>query len=629
MLAADELRRGWRGGPIDLRLVSPSELVQAYNTAPEAPLAEAFRIENTALQIRLYATTPVGLLYGAYHLLRLQECGRPVTATLQVPTFPLRLLNHWDNPDGTVERGYAGRSLWQWSELPDRLSPRYAAYARACASVGINGTVLNNVNASPTVLCDSTLRRVRALADLFRPYGLKVYLSVNFATPLALGELRTADPLDPAVRRWWRSKVEEIYRLIPDFGGFLVKANSEGQPGPCDYGRTHAEGANMLAEALQPHGGIVMWRAFVYNPGSSDRAAQATEEFAPLDGKFLSNVIVQIKNGPIDFQPREPAHPLFYHMPHTRLMAEWQITQEYLGQSNHLVYLAPMWREFLDEVPADGLTALAGVANIGTDTNWCGHPFAAANWYAFGRMAWTPTLSPDSIASEWVMQTFGSDPALRTALVPLMSSSREAAVDYMMPLGLHHLFAWGHHYGPEPWCDIPGARPDWMPSYYHRADARGLGFDRTATGSNALAQYPETIAAEIADPATCPAKWLLWFHHLSWDYELADGRTLWDELCLHYQAGVDAVRDYRRTWASLRNYVDEERFADVTRRLQIQEEDAVWWRDACLLYFQTFSRRSFPAGVQKAVHQLDTLRTVQLPISNFECPTEAQLKAVR
>ncbi len=616
-LAADELRHGWRGGPIDMRL--------------DARIRgeEAFRIESTALQIRLTAATPTGLLYGAYHLLRLQECGRPVEAELQSPVFERRILNHWDNPDGTVERGYAGRSLWDWSALPDSLSPRYAAYARACASIGINGTVLNNVNASPTVLTDSTLQRVKALADVFRPYGLRVYLSVNFASPMALGDLKTADPRQPAVARWWRQKVQEIYRLIPDFGGFLVKANSEGQPGPCDYGRSHAEGANMLAEVLQPYGGIVMWRAFVYSPTDADRAKQATEEFAPLDGKFLSNVIIQIKNGPIDFQPREPVHPLFYHMPKTALMAEWQITQEYLGQSNHLVYLAPMWQEFLEDVPAEQLTAVAGVANIGTDPNWCGHPFAAANWYAFGRMAWEPTLTPDSIATEWVAQTFGTDQALRQALVPMMTASREAAVNYMMPLGLHHLFAWGHHYGPEPWCDVPGARADWLPPYYHRADARGIGFDRTQTGSNAVGQYPDTMAERWADPATCPQQYLLWFHHLPWDYELSDGRTLWDDLCLHYQAGVDAVRDFRRTWITVHPWVDAERYADVARRLEVQEADAVWWRDACLLYFQTFSKRPFPAGVEKPGHELDSLRNIKLPISNYECPSAGMLRAVR
>jgi alpha-glucuronidase len=617
-LALKELRQGWRGQPVDLRLEPDDSLGE-----------EGFKIENTALQLRLTAAHPQGLLYGAFHLLRLQECGREVHSEQQKPVVALRILNHWDNPDGTVERGYAGRSLWDWGALPDSLSSRYAAYARANASVGINGTVLNNVNASPTVLCDSTLHRVRALADVFRPYGLRVYLSVNFATPMALGELTTADPLNPDVRRWWRNKVAEIYRLIPDFGGFLVKANSEGQPGPCDFGRTHADGANMLAEALQPYGGLVMWRAFVYNPGDADRAKQATAEFAPLDGKFLANVVVQVKNGPIDFQPREPAHPLFYHMPHTALMAEWQITQEYLGQANHLVYLAPMWREFLAEVPVTSMQAVAGVANIGTDVNWCGHPFAAANWYAFGRLTWQPSLTADSIATEWVAQTFGTEPALAAALVPMMSASREAAVNYMMPMGLHHLFAWGHHYGPEPWCNVPGARADWLPPYYHKADAKGIGFDRTASGSNAVAQYPDSVARLIASPATCPERWLLWFHHLPWGYELSEGRSLWDELCLHYQAGVDAVRDFRRTWIAVRPYVDAERYADVARRLQTQEEDAVWWRDACLLYFRTFARRPFPDGVETPKRTLEELQHVQLPISNYECPSSDMLRKWR
>jgi alpha-glucuronidase len=574
------------------------------------------------------ANTDRGLLYGTYAWLRQRQCGQQPQG-VSVPAYALRILNHWDNPDRTVERGYAGQSLWEWSALPDSLSPRYEEYARANASVGINGTVLNNVNASPTVLTDSVLLKVKALADVFRPYGLKVYLSVNFASPMVLDSLPTADPLNRQVKRWWRQKVEAIYRLIPDFGGFLVKANSEGQPGPCDFGRTHAQGANMLADALRPHGGIVMWRAFVYSPTDADRAKQAYLEFQPLDGQFRSNVLIQIKNGPIDFQPREPYSPLFTALPHTRLMAEWQVTQEYLGHSNHLAYLAPMWKEFLAQVDAASLQGVAGVANIGTAANWCGHPFAAANWYAFGRMAWDPSLSSAQIAREWVQQTFGTDGEVVDKLTDMMEGSREAVVNYMMPLGLHHLFAWGHHYGPEPWCDIPGARADWMPSYYHRADSIGLGFDRSTTGSGATQQYPDSLARLYDDLQTCPEEYLLWFHHVPWDHTMKDGSTLWQSLCRHYQRGVDSTRRMLYLWQSVEPKIDAERFRTVESRLKTQVRDAIWWKDACLLYFQQFSGKRFPEDVEPAVHELEDLEKVQLNISNFECPSKELLNKVR
>ena len=448
----------WQGAPVQLVIQRDKQLQP-----------EGFRIRHEDNKITLTSPTETGLLYAAYHLLRMQATGQNVTATqtTENPAYSLRILNHWDNMDRTVERGYAGQSLWNWEELPNTLSDRYKEYARANASIGINGTVLNNVNASPQILSTEYLQKVKALADIFRPYGLRVYLSVNFASPMALDSLSTADPLDKKVIRWWKNKVKEIYRIIPDFGGFLVKANSEGQPGPCDFGRTHAEGANMLADALKPYKGIVMWRAFVYSPSDADRAKQAYLEFEPLDGQFRNNVIVQVKNGPIDFQPREPYSPLFSAMQHTPLMAEFQVTQEYLGHSNHLAYLAPMWKEFFEFVTPASLKAVAGVANIGTDTNWCGHTFAQANWYAFGRLSWQPSLSSEHIADEWLKQTFDSQPSdINAQLKKMMLDSHEAVVNYMMPLGLHHIFAWGHHYGPEPWCNIPGARPDWLPSYY-------------------------------------------------------------------------------------------------------------------------------------------------------------------
>ena len=594
--------------------------------------AEGFRIRHEDNKITLTSPTETGLLYAAYHLLRMQETGQNVVEaqTTENPAYNLRILNHWDNMDRTVERGYAGQSLWNWEELPNTLSDRYKEYARANASIGINGTVLNNVNASPKILSAEYLQKVKALADIFRPYGLRVYLSVNFASPMALDSLSTADPLDKEVIRWWKNKVKEIYRIIPDFGGFLVKANSEGQPGPCDFGRTHAEGANMLADALKPYKGIVMWRAFVYSPSDADRAKQAYLEFEPLDGQFRNNVIVQVKNGPIDFQPREPYSPLFGAMQHTPLMAEFQVTQEYLGHSNHLAYLAPMWKEFFEFVAPASLKAVAGVANIGTDANWCGHTFAQANWYAFGRLAWQPSLSSGNIADEWLKQTFGSQPSdINAQLKKMMLDSHEAVVNYMMPLGLHHIFAWGHHYGPEPWCSIPGARPDWLPSYYHRADKQGIGFDRSSKGSNAVAQYPETLAKQYDNIDTCPEEYLLWFHHVPWSHRMKSGRSLWDELCHHYDNGVRQVRDFQKIWDAAEKYIDAERFHEVQSKLKIQARDAVWWKDACLLYFQEFSGMPIPYEIERPIHELKDLQKVHLPISNYECPTKELLNKNR
>ena len=593
---------------------------------------EGFRIRHEDNKITLTSPTETGLLYAAYHLLRMQETGQNVVEaqTTENPAYNLRILNHWDNMDRTVERGYAGQSLWNWEELPNTLSDRYKEYARANASIGINGTVLNNVNASPKILSAEYLQKVKALADIFRPYGLRVYLSVNFASPMALDSLSTADPLDKEVIRWWKNKVKEIYRIIPDFGGFLVKANSEGQPGPCDFGRTHAEGANMLADALKPYKGIVMWRAFVYSPSDADRAKQAYLEFEPLDGQFRNNVIVQVKNGPIDFQPREPYSPLFGAMQHTPLMAEFQVTQEYLGHSNHLAYLAPMWKEFFEFVAPASLKAVAGVANIGTDANWCGHTFAQANWYAFGRLAWQPSLSSGNIADEWLKQTFGSQPSdINAQLKKMMFDSHEAVVNYMMPLGLHHIFAWGHHYGPEPWCSIPGARPDWLPSYYHRADKQGIGFDRSSKGSNAVAQYPETLAKQYDNIDTCPEEYLLWFHHVPWSHRMKSGRSLWDELCHHYDNGVRQVRDFQKIWDAAEKYIDAERFHEVQSKLKIQARDAVWWKDACLLYFQEFSGMPIPYEIERPIHELKDLQKVHLPISNYECPTKELLNKNR
>lgn len=618
-LAENELSTYWKGSNVSLQLMADSEYFALGKDG------YTINVENGTTVLRSMSET--GLLYAAYHLLRLQACGEDCSRLdiKEKPLNDIRILNHWDNPDGTIERGYAGRSLWKWDELPAKVSPRYAEYARANASIGINGTVLNNVNASPEALSSDNLKKVKTLADIFRPYGIKVYLSVNFATPIKLGGLATADPLNSDVAEWWKQKVHEIYSMIPDFGGFLVKANSEGQPGPCDYHRTHAEGANMLASALKPYGGIVMWRAFVYSPSDADRAKQAYLEFKPLDGKFLDNVIVQVKNGPIDFQPREPYSPLFGAMPHTQLMVEFQVTQEYLGHSNHLAYLAPMWKEFYSYYGPSDMKAAAGVTNIGDDTNWCGNNLAQSNWYAFGRLAWNPALSSEEIAREWLAQTFTADSRFVRPMTEVMMQSREAVVDYMMPLGLHHIFAWGHHYGPEPWCEIEGARPDWLPTYYHRADKEGLGFDRTTDGSDAVSQYPDSLAAVFNSIDSCPDEFLLWFHHVPWKHEMKSGRTMWDELCLHYQRGVDAVRAFRDTWKDMSPYVDAERHAAVAHRFDIQASDAVWWKDACLEYFRTFSHMKYPAGVEKPRFSLKKLKKVKLPIDNYTCPSADML----
>jgi alpha-glucuronidase len=570
------------------------------------------------------ANSERGVLYGTFHYLRLLQTRQPLDA-LDIASRPrtrIRVLDHWDNLDRHVERGYAGQSIWDWHKLPGWLDPRYTDYARACASVGINGSVLTNVNANATSLTPAYLEKAAALAGVFRPYGVRVYLTARFSAPIELGGLKTADPLDPSVRAWWKAKIDEIYRYIPDFGGFLVKANSEGQPGPQDYQRTHADGANMLAEPLAAHGGIVMWRAFVYSSqNTDDRAKQAYTEFVPLDGKFAENVLIQVKNGPIDFQPREPFSPLFGAMPKTPLMMEVQLTKEYLGFATHLVYLGTMWAEALQAdtmVKGEGasvakmLTGMAGVANIGSDRNWSGSQFDQANWYAFGRLAWNPFASARDVASEWVRMTWSNDPAVAEPIVEMMMGSREAAVDYMTPLGLAHLMGTGHHYGPAPWIsDLK--RPEWNPAYYHRADADGIGFDRGPKGSNAVAQYAPRVAARLSDPQKTPENLLLWFHHLPWDYRMRSGDTLWDELVHHYDHGVEVVRDMRRVWARLQGRVDAERFAQVSAFLAIQEQEAQWWRDACVAYFQSVSSRPLPPGVAPPAHPLEYYKSLAFP----------------
>ncbi len=602
--AMTELQTYWQDGPVVLK-------------RQKGMPGDAYTIKSMGEKITITAANDAGLLYGAFHLLRLQQTGQATTGLdiREQPAYDLRILNHWDNPNGTIERGFAGRSIFLNPD-PERMK----MYARANASIGINGTVLNNVNAKPEALTTENLQKVKMIADQLRPYSIRVYLSINFASPIKVGGLKTADPLDADVVSWWKNKVNEIYKMIPDFGGFLVKANSEGEPGPQDFGRTHADGANMLGKVLKPYKGIVMWRAFVYAPQSPDRANQACLEFMPLDGQFADNVIIQIKNGPVDFQPREPYSPLFTSLQKTPMMVEFQITQEYLGAANHLVYLAPMWKEFFSFVKPTSLKAMAGVANIGDDTNWCGHHFAQSNWYAFGRLAWNPALTSEQIAEEWLRQTFSGEERLISPVKQLMMDSHEACVSYMMPLGIHHIFAGTHHYGPEPWYSPKGLRADWTPPYYHRADSIGLGFDRTLTGSANVKQYPEELSRLYNDINTCPENLLAWFHHVPWDHRMKSGRTFWDELCHKYDDGVHEARRFLTVWDAMQPYVDRQRFDEVQRKLRIQARDAEWWRDACLLYFQTFSHRPIPQDVEHPVHNLDEMMQYVIPISMYENP---------
>ncbi|QIA08080.1 alpha-glucuronidase [Draconibacterium halophilum] len=630
-IAINELKNSWQGedgANIELKIIKDKQLK-----------ADGFRLSRTGIQ----AKTDAGLLYGVFEILRRQQTGGSITGDIVNPSYDLRLLNHWDNLNGSVERGYAGRSIfWRGIDSLEVTSGDlnlWKEYARANASVGINATVLNNVNASPSVLTTPVLERAKAVADVLRPYGIKTYLAVNFASPEVIGGLETADPFDPAVKAWWKEKVKEIYTLIPDFGGFLVKANSEGQPGPQNFGRNHADGANMMAEALEPYNGIVMWRAFVYDPSDEDRAKQAYNEFMPLDGQFHDNVIIQVKNGPIDFQPREPFSPLFGAMKKTTVMPELQVTMEYLGQSVHLVFLATMWEEFLkSETWQEGAgstvarctdgsifnqkySAIAGVANIGLDANWCGHDFAQANWYAFGRQAWDHSISSAQIADEWLKLTFGPQNidketssydlewnlSFLQPVKQMMLNSHEATVNYMMPLGLHHIFSAHAHYGPGPWWAPRGMRADWTPPYYHQADSLGIGFDRTASGSDAISQYHEPLAGQLADLNTCPEVYLLWFHHVSWDHKMKNNRTLWNELCYRYDEGVKQVREFQQVWDKAERFVDAERFAAVQHKLTEQGMNAQEWKDACLLYFQQFSKQPIPYELERPLFNLDEL----------------------
>jgi alpha-glucuronidase len=627
-IAKQELLQGWQG--------ATGATVELRVEADKVIKGDGFKLSQNKIQ----ANTESGILYGVYEMLRRQQTGEAIHDEVINPSYELRLLNHWDNLDGTIERGYAGHSIF-WRKGDDALvvtnrdKVLWQEYARANASIGINGAVLNNVNASPNMLTIDILNRVKAIADILRPYGIKTYLSIKFSSPAMIGGLKTSDPLNPEVIKWWRAKVKEIYSIIPDFGGFLVKANSEGQPGPQDFGRTHADGANMLAYALNPYGGIVMWRAFVYSPSNEDRAKQAYNEFTPLDGQFRDNVIIQVKNGPIDFQPREPFSPLFGSMKKTTVMPELQITQEYLGQSVHLVFLSTMWEEFLKSDTyqegagssvarsTDGSifqqkhSAIAGVSNIGLDANWCGHQFAQANWYAFGRLAWNNQLTSVQIADEWIKLTFQKSSKeantkdwtenFLTPVKKMMMESREAAVNYMMPLGLHHIFAGNHHYGPGPWYAPKGLRSDWTPPYYHKADSSGLGFDRTPTGSNATSQYHEPLQSQFNDVKSCPEIYLLWFHHVPWNYIMKSGHTLWDELCYHYETGLNQVREFQKTWDKVQPYLDQERFVQVQLKLREQSQNAQIWKDACLLYFQQFSQLPIPINIEQPVNNLDDL----------------------
>lgn len=614
-----------------LLVISSQEAADAYQLSDQLSSLtdEGYHLGHHTVEgknlLVVAAKTPVGALYGTYAFLRAMQTGAQLHKLFrnESPKLQVRVLNHWDNLDRHVERGYAGQSIWDWHKLPDYVYQRYHDYARANASIGINGSVLNNVNADPLILTDQYLEKVAALADTFRPYGIKVYLSIKFSSPQLIGGLSTSDPLNPDVKKWWKQKVADIYLRIPDFGGFLVKANSEGQPGPGDFGRTHAEGANMLADALAPHGGIVMWRAFVYaNEKNEERSKQAYSEFKPLDGKFRNNVMVQVKNGPIDFQPREPFSPLFGGTPQTPLMMEFQITMEYLGFSTHLVYLGTMYEEVLRaDTYAKGagstvakvidgslfdipLTGMAGVANIGTDPNWTGHPFLQSNWYVFGRMAWDPNISAKQVAEDWAQMTLTHHEQTLNTIVDMMMNSREIVVNYMTPLGLHHIMGEGHHYGPAPWVDDLG-REDWTSVYYHRASKDGIGFDRSPSGVNAVAQYHSPLKEQLSSPSTTPEKFLLWFHHLPWDYKMDSGRTLWEELVHRYYQGAEQVQQMQSTWRSLQPHIPPLTFKQVDMSLEIQVKEAEWWRNACLLYFQQFSDRPIPEKYPDIDRDLD------------------------
>ena len=614
-IAKQELENNWRGKNVELKIDKSLNLGEGYNIYARP----AQQGDNIQYEATITASNPIGLLYGAYELIRLQNTDAYNTGSgnqqnfskaideTEKPQVGLRILNHWDNLDGSIERGYAGKSIFKWEEIKlgkngkggsisKSLHDRLITYARANASLGINGSVLNNVNASPKMMTAEYINKVKIIANILRPYGIRVYLSINFASPMALGYTKTADPLDKKVQQWWQKKAKEIYATIPDFGGFLVKANSEGQPGPGDYHRTHADGANMLADAVKPYGGIIMWRSFVYgaNHKGEDRVKQAVSEFKGMDGKFRDNVILQSKNGPLDFQPREPYAPIFDNIKQTPQIAELQITQEYLGQSKHLTYLAPMWKEFFGFVNPDRLVGISGVANIGDDANWCGHPFSQANWYAFGRLAWNPSLTAEEIAHEWLVQTYGNqDEKFTKPVEMMMMTSREACVNYMMPLGLHHIFKFDHHYGPEPDGFIASYPLEWCPVYYHKADAQGIGFDRSSKGTDAVGQYPEPYRSLYDNIATCPEEYLLWFHHVPWTYKMKSGSTLWQELCMKYNMGVAMVEVYRDFWhTSAKQYMKghEQEWQHTDSLLNVQLENAKEWRNTCLKYFQTFSK---------------------------------------
>lgn len=614
-IAKQELENNWRGKNVELKIDKSLNLGEGYNIYARP----AQQGDNIQYEATITASNPIGLLYGAYELIRLQNTDAYNTGSgnqqnfskaideTEKPKVGLRILNHWDNLDGSIERGYAGKSIFKWEEIKlgkngkggsisKSLHDRLITYARANASLGINGSVLNNVNASPKMMTAEYINKVKVIANILRPYGIRVYLSINFASPMALGYTKTADPLDKKVQQWWKKKAKEIYATIPDFGGFLVKANSEGQPGPGDYHRTHADGANMLADAVKPYGGIIMWRSFVYgaNHKGEDRVKQAVSEFKGMDGKFRDNVILQSKNGPLDFQPREPYAPIFDNIKQTPQIAELQITQEYLGQSKHLTYLAPMWKEFFGFVNPDRLVGISGVANIGDDANWCGHPFSQANWYAFGRLAWNPSLTAEEIAHEWLVQTYeNQDEKFTKPVEMMMMTSREACVNYMMPLGLHHIFKFDHHYGPEPDGFIASYPLEWCPVYYHKADAQGVGFDRSSKGTDAVGQYPEPYRSLYDNIETCPEEYLLWFHHVPWTYKMKSGSTLWQELCMKYNMGVAMVEVYRDFWhTSAKQYMKEheQEWQHTDSLLNVQLENAKEWRNTCLKYFQTFSK---------------------------------------
>ncbi|WP_051572094.1 alpha-glucuronidase family glycosyl hydrolase [Ruminiclostridium cellobioparum] len=581
--------------------------------------------ENEQKQLLVAGKTDRGLLYGVFSLLRLIQTGTGLDELPRIenPVNQLRMVNHWDNMDGSIERGYAGKSIFYKNNKITGNLARIGDYARILASVGINAIAINNVNVhkiETLLITDRYIKDAAKLNEIFRSYGIKLFLSINFASPLSTGELSTADPLDKEVRKWWKNRAEFIYSHMPDFGGFLVKADSEGRPGPFTYGRTHADGANMLAEALKPHGGLVIWRCFVYNclqdwrDRTIDRAKAAYDHFMPLDGAFAENVLLQIKNGPMDFQVREPVSPLIGGLEKTNQVLELQTTQEYTGQQKHLCYLVPMWKEVLDfdtcakgrgtsvkkiisrEVFKNKYGGFATVTNIGDDTNWTGHQMAQANTFGYARLAWDPELTSEEIAESWIRLTYSNDRILVGTIKDMLLGSWRTYENYTSPLGIGWMVNPNHHYGP----NVDGYEYDkW--GTYHRADHKGIGVDRTVrNGTGYAGQYHKEVARLYENVETCPEELLLFFHYIPYDYRLKSGETLIQYIYNTHFEGVEQAEELKRKWESLKDKVEEDVFDHVMERLEGQIAHSKEWRDIINTYF--FRKTGIPDELGRKIY---------------------------